>query len=67
MQLGIIEIIAFPTNFTFGTIYFTSLRLHFLICNVRDFVMGLRIKVKELERIVIITHQTAMAIISTLL
>lgn len=68
IQLGNIDIIALLTNFTFGAIYFTSLRLHFLICNVRDFVMGLRIKVKELEQHkVIITHQAAMAIISTLL
>lgn len=68
MQLGNIEIIALLTNFTFGTIYFTSLSFPFLICNVRGFVRGLRTTyVKELEHIIIITPQAAVAIISTLL
>lgn len=68
MQLGNIEIITLLINFTFGTIYFTSLSLHFLICNVRGFVRGLRtMYIKELEHIIIITHQAAVAIISTLL
>lgn len=68
MQLGNIEIITLLINFTFGTIYFTSLSLHFLICNVRGFVRGLRtMYIMELEHIIIITHQAAVAIISTLL